>query len=324
MNTRFKIESQISTYLSEDFFRVLISCHHNYYIDGVCMDLSFELTRASKDLLKANDIFFKENGPSLFVGRKKSRIEGDEAINSILFSSLPIYVQLKVTNPRFWSVTDFALIKAPPNPFKSENPLIFRYEDKEEISECSIEELSQEEKLQHNLGDLPKEIFGILIIDLKKIAKQKLDVKLKLEAPEIKLKYKVIPIISKEKKKKRNGSEKRLNIDDVLVNKKILKECCLEKENRLELSVKNMDGFYLIESTKNWSMRQENPHQNPEFFKFEVEVEDSEKAKEGKADIFLPFPSRIKPNLFKKEGEKTILEQKVSLLRFGAKPGPKK
>ena len=70
-------------------------------------------------------------------------------------------------------------------------------------------------------------------------------------------------------------------------------------------------------------MRQENLHQNSEFFKFEVEVDDSEKANENKAEVLLPFPSRIKPNLFKKEDGMIILEQEVSLLRFSAKPGPK-
>ena len=205
MNTRFKIESQISTYLSDDFFRTLVSCHHSYYIDGICTDLVFELTRASKDLLKANDLLFKENGTSIFVGRKKNNNARDKAINSSLCSSLPIFIHLKVINSRFWSVTDFDLLKAPQNPFKLEAPLVFRYEGKEEISECSIKELSPEEKLQHSVSELPKGIFGILIIDFKKISKQKLNIKLKLEAPEIKLKYKVIP---KEKKKKRNYSGK--------------------------------------------------------------------------------------------------------------------
>jgi hypothetical protein len=318
MNTKLKIKTQIFTHLSDRFFRVHLSCKHSYYVDGKCTDLAFELTDTSKALLKANDIYFKENEHSLFIGRKKRDLKQDTSFNSTLTASLPVFIILKIKNRRFWSVTDFNLLKAPQDAFKAESPLVFRYKKgKETISECSNKALTDEEQELLQVKNFSKETFGVLVLDLQTIATDKTNIALKLEAPKIKLKYKVSA--PKAKKAKTNGSKHKLTIEDVLANKKVLRECDLKQENRLELKAKKVEGFYLVESANDWPMRQENPHQNPGFFKFEVEIEDSDKANENKAEVLLPFPSKIKPNLFKKEGDLIILEQDVSLFRFGAK-----
>ena len=248
MNTKLKIESQIYTHSNDRFLSVHFNCDHNYYIGGICTDLALELTKASKELLKANNIFIKENGHSLLIGRKKKSIEGNEVFNSTLSSPLPIFIQLKVTNSRFWSVTDFNLLKASKNVFKLETPLIFQYEDKEEIMECSSKELTSEDQKKYDLRNFPKEIFGILILDLNKVSKNKMNLKLKLEAPEVKLKYKVI--IPNGKTKKSNKTGKRLTIDDILGNKKVLRESSFKEENKLELTVKKIRDFYIVESVK--------------------------------------------------------------------------
>ena len=321
MRSKLKIKQVLYTYQNEKFLKIQFSCQHEYYKGRVCKDLVFELSADSKKVLRKNNILYKENGQSLFIGQKK---EGDS--NKVLPKAAlcPIFIQVRVINSRFWFVTDFSTFGKNYIPSKAKSPLIMHCEKGElvykDVAKFSFQALNEQYDFLTNLS---KDIFSILLVDLKELLTKTQDIFIKLKAPSFKLRYTVNLLKSKKTKL---SSSKKLKIEDVLSERKELVECVTESANVLRLKVVQNGNGYILESKKTWSMRERNPHKNASFFKFEVDVEDGKKAKEGKAEVFLPFPNRINSALFKKKKKDKVIvvEQDVKLLRFGAKPSPRK
>lgn len=319
MNPYLVINEELYTYQHDSFFKIELSCKHEYYTNGKCQDVSLELIETSKNMLKENGIFFKEKGCFILIGRKKTNQDHDEVFNSILPILPNIFIQISVINSRFWMVTDFDILQKGFNPLKGA-PFVFRYINNALI--CEDENSFQLLKnVDENLKGLAKNIFGIIVLNLNQIKGKKEEIVLQMKALAVKLKYKITPIKNLRRKSIAN---KKLTIEDVLNVKKELTECMLENAIKLSVKPKKENKPYVLESKDKWEMRQENKHPTTNFFKFEVKIEDNEKVKEGIAEVFLPFPKRLNSSLFKKEGKVKVIEQNISLLKFGAKPSPKK
>ncbi len=312
MQPKINLEQVLYNYQHDSFVKIQLSCQHEYYKERICKDVVLELTQTSKLLLQERKIYFKQMGNSLLIGQNKTKLKG-------LKKKLPLVViQVKVVNPRFWLVTDFNAMDKNYVPFKSNLPLIMRCSDSAFILEKNHDIYSALEKQHQELANLSKTTFCILLTDINKITLDTQEIPLKLKARAVKLRYIITPLATKA------NSSKKLNIEEVLVKQKALIEFRNKKKTGLKLNVTPKENSYILESENDWLLRQENISQNANFFKFEVDVKENKKAKEGKAEIFLPFPNRLTPSLFKKENGNVIVEQNVNLLRFRAKPSPKK
>lgn len=316
MRPRLKIKSELKTHDHKDFYKISIACVHEYYIKEVCPDLSFRLADASKEVLTKYQIFYKEQENTLLIGRRKTNDRNDKAFNTNIPSSLPpILVKVEVTNPRFWLVTDFNAIKKGYTPIKEEKVLIINPENSKvkfalhDLASKKVEQLSK-------AVNFSKNTLGILELDLHQMNRKTQEVKLALKSPAIKLRYYVTPM---DTKNKRTLSKDHLQVKDIL---KAPQELVEVAEKPIKLSVNDEEGGYMLESKEKWLLKQENQHSNANFFKFEADA-DKDKVTEAKVEVFLPFPNRVHQSLFKKEGNNIIVEQKVSLLRFKAKKGPK-
>jgi hypothetical protein len=328
-----EIEQRLITHEHESFLKVTLSCQHEYYKDGVCTDLALELTPASNAMLKAHGLLYKENGHSILIGRKKTNSDKGHSFDSVLPAGFPkIVTVVKIINPRFLLVTDFDALSEGCNPTKAKAPLLFC--NKEEGLSCigadttvlkalGKEHFTKVPKDKDEIPIFPKDVFAVVLLNLKQVSDKQASFYLELQAPAVRLRYHVA---ASKAERKIKPSATKLSITDVLSDGKELSKASTQQEKPIQLQVKHLpeDNLYVLESTGLWGMRQVNEQKTTNFFKFEVEVKNTQKAKEGKAEVFLPFPGRIRAQVLRKEGDIKVIEQKVRLLRFSAKPSPVK
>lgn len=357
MQSRLSIKQKLSTYKHADFLGIEIKCRHPYYKDAAKPELKFVLSNHSRYILRKYNLLFKEEGSKLRIGQIQNK--KDSSSNPGDLPNTTIRIGLEVTSPRFWMVTDLQqtfntnkeFAENMPPFSKPNNRFIFTYDSAiENLSISSIiplekdfskqnEHPSHAEELEfEKLVDIfnsyqTSKLLGVLVLDLPYIL-QGNNLTFKLKAAKAILRF----IINKAQKMRGGNKKNGLKLEHFFDRDIEIKESLpMSGDQPILLSSKDKELFQL-ESEETWELKENNPHQNPNFFKFEAEPrEDKSKAKQRKveinrpagnafshltdkkSEIYLPFPKNLEPKQLKKKGVHFVIEQKVGLLRYTKK-----